>query len=89
LCAALVWAAAGRVRLVGLVGPAIALVMWIATNDGHGVLFTEGFVLGLLLWSALRALRIAGPLDAPVAPEPLSAPDSAAGRRPTAFERVA
>jgi hypothetical protein len=35
--------------------------MWITTNDGHGVLFIEGFVLGLLLRAALRALRIPPP----------------------------
>jgi hypothetical protein len=66
LSAALLLAGAGRIRLLGLVSPAIALVMWIVTNDGHGVLFTEGFVLGLLLWPACRALRITRPVDGPV-----------------------
>jgi hypothetical protein len=55
LCAALLCRGAGRVRLLGLIGPAIALVMWIGTDDGHGVLFIEGFVLGLL-WAAPRTL---------------------------------
>jgi hypothetical protein len=55
LSAALLGTAAGRVRLLGLIGPAVALVMWITVNDGHGVVFTEGFVLGLLLWAALAA----------------------------------
>jgi hypothetical protein len=63
LCTALVCSAAGRVRLLGLAAPAIALVMWIATNDGHGVLFTEGFVLGALLWAGLRALQVRPPLE--------------------------
>lgn len=63
LCAALLCGGPrlAPARLLGLVGPAIALVMWIATNDGHGVLFTEGFVLGLLLRAALLALRIPPP----------------------------
>ena len=53
LCAALLCGGgAGRARLLGLAGPAIALVMWIATNDGHGVLFVEGFAGGLLLRAA-------------------------------------
>jgi hypothetical protein len=63
LCTALVCSGAGRARLLGLVAPAIALVMWIATNDGHGVVFTEGFVLGALLWAALRVLPVRPPLD--------------------------
>jgi hypothetical protein len=63
LCAALLCAGVGYTRLLGLVGPVIALVMWIATNDGHGVVFTEGFVLGMLLWAALHTLRIAIPRD--------------------------
>lgn len=56
LCAAMLWGGTGRLRLLGLVGPALALIMWVATNDGHGVVFTEGFVLGLLVWPALRLL---------------------------------
>ena len=56
LCAALLCRDAGRVRLLGLIGPAAALVMWIGTDDGHGVLFIEGFVLGLLPWAAPRTL---------------------------------
>jgi hypothetical protein len=52
---------AGRALLLAVAGPAIALVMWITTDDGHGVLFIEGFVLGLLLRAALRALRIPAP----------------------------
>jgi hypothetical protein len=61
LCAALLCAGTGRTRLLGLAGPVIALVMWITASDGHGVVFTEGFVLGTLLWAALHALRIAIP----------------------------
>jgi hypothetical protein len=45
-----------------------ALVMWITTNDGHGVLFIEGFVLGLLLRAALLALRVPSPPTATVPP---------------------
>jgi hypothetical protein len=67
----------GRAHLLGLVGPAIALVMWIATNDGHGVLFTEGFVLGLLLRVALLALRIPPPLTASTPAGPASTPGEA------------
>jgi membrane associated rhomboid family serine protease len=63
LCAAMIWGGTGRTRLLGLAGPAVALVMWIATNDGHGVVFTEGFVLGLLLWPALRGLGIPAPIE--------------------------
>jgi membrane associated rhomboid family serine protease len=65
LCAALLCTAAGRTRLLGLVAPAIAAVMWIFTNDGHGVLFIEGFVLGLLIWAGRRALHISGPFAGP------------------------
>ncbi len=56
LCAALLCCGTSRARLAGLAGPAIALVMWFATNDGHGVLFIEGFVLGLLLLAARTSL---------------------------------
>jgi hypothetical protein len=56
LCAALLCCGAGRARLAGLAGPVIALVMWFATNDGHGVLFVEGFVFGLLLQAARISL---------------------------------
>jgi hypothetical protein len=62
LCAALLWTAAGPTRLLGLIAPAIAAGMWIITNDGHGVLFIEGFVLGLLLWAGRRVLAIPGPV---------------------------
>jgi membrane associated rhomboid family serine protease len=65
LCAALLWTAAGRTRLLGLVAPAIAAVMWVVTNDGHGVLFIEGFVLGLLLLAGRRALHPAAPVSSP------------------------
>jgi hypothetical protein len=68
---------AGHARLLGLVGPVIALVMWIATNDGHGVLFIEGFVLGLLLRAALLALRIPPPPTASTPAGPASIPGEA------------
>lgn len=74
LCAALLWTAAGRTRLLGLVAPAIAAVMWLVTNDGHGVLFTEGFVLGLLLWAGRRVLRISGPVAGPAPAGPGAQP---------------
>jgi membrane associated rhomboid family serine protease len=52
-CAALLLSGVGRERLLGLVGPAIALFMWVSLNDGHGVLFVEGFTLGLAMcWLA-------------------------------------
>lgn len=89
LCTALVCSAAGRVRLLGLVAPTIALVMWIATNDGHGVLFTEGFVLGALLWAALRALRVRPPLDSAAPDKPRAARETpAAQNRPAPFWRA-
>jgi hypothetical protein len=56
LCAALLCCGAGRARLAGLAGPVIALVMWFTTNDGHGVLFVEGFAGGLLLQAARISL---------------------------------
>jgi Rhomboid family len=58
LCAALLLSSLGRERLLGLVGPAIALVMWITLNDGHGVVFFEGFVLGLALCCLVRGLHL-------------------------------
>jgi hypothetical protein len=76
LCAALLCAGPllGRARLLGLVGPVVALVMWITTDDGHGVLFIEGFVLGLLLRAALLALRIPAPPTASAPRDPAAAP---------------
>lgn len=74
LCAALLWTAAGRTRLLGLVAPAIAAVMWFVTNDGHGVLFVEGFVLGLLLWAGRRVLHITGPAAGPAPTDPEAQP---------------
>jgi hypothetical protein len=76
---------AGRARLLGLVGPAIALVMWIATNDGHGVLFTEGFVLGLLLRAALLALRIPPPPTASTPRAPATSAPHDPATDPAAF----
>jgi hypothetical protein len=76
LCAALLGTAAGRTRLLGLVAPAIAAGMWIVTNDGHGVLFVEGFALGLLLWAGRRVLRIPAPVAGPAPADP--------GRQPPA-----
>ena len=70
LCAALLWTATGRTRLLGLVAPAIAAVMWIVTNDGHGVLFVEGFALGLLLWAGRRVLHINGTAAGPAPTDP-------------------
>jgi hypothetical protein len=86
LCAALLGSAAGRARLLGLVAPAIAAGMWIVTNDGHGVLFVEGFALGLLLWAGRRALHLPAPADS-TAPGPAgpASPGATAGdgsRRP-------
>jgi hypothetical protein len=73
LCAALLLTASGRTRLLGLVAPAIAAGMWIVTNDGHGVLFIEGFVLGLLLWAARRALHLSTPVAEPASAHPAPA----------------
>lgn len=56
LCAALLIRGRGRERLLALIGPAIAVFMWFLRNDGHGVLFTEGFVLALVLCASLHAL---------------------------------
>jgi hypothetical protein len=56
LCAALLVLRSGRARWANLAVPALGLVMWLATNDGHGVLMVEGFLAGLLLaglWSLL------------------------------------
>jgi hypothetical protein len=78
---------AGRALLLAVAGPAIALVMWITTDDGHGVLFIEGFVLGLLLRAALRALRIPAPPTAAAPREP--AAGAAVSSRPAAPSRTA
>ena len=53
LCTALLLTGTGRGRLLGLVAPAVGVVMWLATNDGHGVLLVEGALLGLVLGLAL------------------------------------
>jgi hypothetical protein len=74
LCAALLWTAAGRTRLLGLAAPAIAAVMWIVTNDGHGVLFIEGFVLGLLLLAGRRALHLSAPVAGSAPADPGTQP---------------
>jgi Rhomboid family len=74
LCAALLWTVPGRTRLLGLVAPAIAAGMWIVTNDGHGVLFVEGFVLGLLLAGGRRVLRISAPVAGPAPAGPGAQP---------------
>lgn len=60
--------------------------MWIATNDGHGVLFTEGFVLGALLWAGLRALRVRPPLASAAPDKPRAARQTPATQnRPAPF----
>jgi hypothetical protein len=48
-CAVLLVVRADRTRWAGLAAPVIGLVMWLATNDGHGVLVVEGLVAGALL----------------------------------------
>ena len=68
LSAALVVRGTGRRRLLGLVGPAIAAALWVTANDGHGLVFVEGFAVGLVLSVALsrppRWLRRAAGLRA-------------------------
>lgn len=54
LSAALVLGGTGRERLLGLIAPAFALVLWVVLDDGHGVLFVEGGMLGALLWCVVR-----------------------------------
>jgi hypothetical protein len=49
LCGALLVSGAGRSRLAALATPAIGLVMWLATNDGHGVMVVLGFLAGVIL----------------------------------------
>ena len=49
LSAALVVHGTGRRRLLGLAGPAIAAALWVTANDGHGVVFVEGFAVGLVV----------------------------------------
>ncbi len=61
LCTALLVAGAGRERLLGLVAPAIGMVMWLATNDGHGVMVVEGAVLGLVLAGIRHLVRPSDP----------------------------
>jgi hypothetical protein len=63
LCAALLLSGIGRNRLLGLVGPAIALVMWAGFNDGHGVLFFEGFVAGLVMFCLVSGFGITTPFQ--------------------------
>jgi membrane associated rhomboid family serine protease len=48
LCAALLLRGLGRDRLLALIGPAIAVLMWVLNNDGHAVMFLAGATLGLV-----------------------------------------
>lgn len=57
ICAAYILSSAGSMRWLGLAAPGIALVLWLVTNDGHGVLLAEGFVAGLLLVSLCLLMR--------------------------------
>ena len=57
LSAALVIRGTGRRRLLGLAGPAIAATLWVTANDGHGVVFVEGFAVGLVLSVGFRRSR--------------------------------
>ena len=61
LCAAAILGLGGRERLAGLAGLGVALLMWLWLDDGHGVVLTVGVALGLLLWCAVRILRIPTP----------------------------
>jgi hypothetical protein len=70
LCGALLVVRAGRSRWAGLAAPAIGLLMWLALNDGHGVLVVEGFVAGALLaglCALARGTRLARAACGPVA----------------------
>ena len=70
LSAALVIRGTGR-GLLGLAGPAIAAALWVTANDGHGVVFVEGFAVGLVLSVALGEvgeLRRRA-VEGPVAPD--------------------
>jgi hypothetical protein len=58
LCAALLMSASGPRRWLGLIAPAIGLVMWLGPNDGHGVMLIEGLVLGLVLSLLYRLLAV-------------------------------
>lgn len=71
LCGALLALRSGRTRWAGLAASAIGLVMWLATNDGHGVVVVEGFVAGLLL-AGLWAGRFRGRLSAGAERGPLA-----------------
>jgi hypothetical protein len=57
LCAVMLAAQAGRIRWLGLAAPALGALMWATTNDGHGVMVLEGFILGLALLIARAAAR--------------------------------
>lgn len=56
LCAALICAGTGRDRLIGLVGPVIGVISWLALGDGHGLLFTAGVIVGVVLWVIVRLI---------------------------------
>jgi hypothetical protein len=58
LCGALLVTGAGRSRLAALAVPAIGLVMWLATNDGHGVMVVMGFVAGTVLAGLCALARV-------------------------------
>lgn len=71
LCAAMLVWASGRRRWLGLIAPAVGLVLWFGLDDGHGVVTTEGFVLGLVLslvyrLIAARARQVRRPVPARV-----------------------
>jgi NaMN:DMB phosphoribosyltransferase len=46
--------AGDRRRWLGLIAPAIAVGMWIGTNDGHGVVLVAGFVVSLAVVALYR-----------------------------------
>jgi hypothetical protein len=61
LCAALLLAGRGRDRLLALIGPAVAAVMWAVSNDGHGVIFLAGAAIGLVTAAVVAVTRIPTP----------------------------
>ncbi|BFV61024.1 hypothetical protein KCMC57_up61280 [Kitasatospora sp. CMC57] len=45
-----------KIRLLALGVPVLGLAMWIAQENGHGLVSVYGFVLGALAWAAFRTL---------------------------------
>ena len=93
LSAALVIHGTGRRRLLGLAGPAIAAALWVTANDGHGVVFVEGFAVGLVLSVAsgevgeLRRRAAEGPV-APTGDAEQQRPGDRHHREPCTPERI-